>query len=191
MPANAATTAPISTLFILALSHGPRRVSNRAMQLMVIRHAIAQDATVEVDDRERELTADGKAKLARAVAGMRRFGLRFDHLLTSPWRRALQTARALSALSREDLVVTPWLSQAPRSELFAMIAEHGDVTAVVGHEPWLGELVGALAFGDAKHGDAITIKKCGLVWLEGTPTPGGMQVRAVLSPKLLRGLNPE
>ena len=156
---------------------------------MVIRHAIAQDASDGVDDRERELTADGKAKLARAVAGMRRFGFRFDHLLTSPWRRALQTARALAGLAREDLVVTPWLSQAPRSELFAMIAELGDVTAVVGHEPWLGELVGALAFGDAKHGDAITIKKCGLVWLEGTPTPGGMQVRAVLPPKLLRGLD--
>jgi phosphohistidine phosphatase len=161
------------------------------MQLLVIRHAIAQDATPGLDDADRELTADGKVKLARAIAGMRRFGLRFDHLLTSPWRRALQTARALTVLAREAPVVTAWLAQAPRPELLAMIAEHGDTTAVVGHEPWLGELVGALAFGDARHGDAITIKKGGVVWLEGTPTPGGMQVRAVLPPKLLRALHPD
>jgi phosphohistidine phosphatase len=59
---------------------------------------------------------------------------------------------------------------------------------VVGHEPWLGELAAWLAFGDTRHGDALIIKKCGVVWLEGTAVPGGMQVRAAIPPRLLRAI---
>ncbi|HET9625298.1 MAG TPA: histidine phosphatase family protein [Kofleriaceae bacterium] len=159
------------------------------MQLMVIRHAIAEDPVAGLDDRERELTPEGRAKLYRVVAGLKAIDVRFDRVLTSPWKRALHTARAMSALARAAIETTPWLAQAPRPELLAQIAEHGETTAVIGHEPWLGELVGLLAFGDARLGDAIAIKKCGVVWLEGTATPGGMQIRAVLPPKLLRSFD--
>jgi len=31
-----------------------------------------------------------------------------------------------------------------------MIAERNELTTVVGHEPWLGELVAWLAFGDTR-----------------------------------------
>jgi phosphohistidine phosphatase len=58
----------------------------------------------------------------------------------------------------------------------------------VGHEPWLGELVAWLAFGDTRFGEALVIKKAGVLWLEGTAVPGGMQLRASMPPKLLRAL---
>ena len=34
----------------------------------------------------------------------------------------------------------------------------------------------------------IDLKKGGMIWLEGTAVPGGMMIRAVLPPKILREL---
>lgn len=158
------------------------------MQLFVIRHAIAHDAAPGQPDAERALTEDGEAKAKRVVRGLRALELRFDHVLTSPWRRATQTARLLAPIARTEPVETDLLTQPPRADLLGMIAGRQDIAAVVGHEPWLGELVAWLAFGDSKYGDAILIKKAGVLWLEGSAVPGGMQIRASLPPKLLRAL---
>jgi phosphohistidine phosphatase len=158
------------------------------MKLFVIRHAVAEDPGAGIDDAARELTDAGKAKLRQAVRGLRSLDVRFQRVLTSPWKRAVQTARQLEPISAEPPVPTDLLTQTPRAELLALIAERNETTAVVGHEPWLGELVAWLAFGDSRHGDALIIKKCGVLWLEGTAVPGGMQVRAAIPPRLLRAL---
>lgn len=158
------------------------------MQLLVIRHAVAEAPGPGTDDTARELTDAGKAKLRQAVRGLRALDVRFERILTSPWKRAMQTAKQLAVIAAAPPVATDLLTQPPRAELLALIAERSEPTAVVGHEPWLGELVAWLAFGDTKHGDALVIKKCGVLWLEGTAVPGGMQVRAVIPPKLLRAL---
>lgn len=158
------------------------------MQLFVIRHAVAEDVGPGIDDTARELTEAGKAKLRRAVRGLRALEIRFERILTSPWKRAVQTARQLEPIAASPPVATDLLTQPPRAELLALIAERAETTAVVGHEPWLGELVAWLAFGDTRHGDALIIKKCGVLWLEGTAVPGGMQVRAAIPPRLLRAI---
>lgn len=158
------------------------------MQLLVIRHAIAEDAPPGGSDAERALSDAGKAKLRRVVRGLATLDLRFARVLTSPWKRAVQTTRLLAPLCAAAPVVTELLTQPPSSPLLALIGERTGATAVVGHEPWLGELVAWLAFGDARHGDALIIKKAGVVWLDGTPVPGGMQLRAVLPPRLLRAV---
>jgi phosphohistidine phosphatase len=158
------------------------------MQLFVIRHAIAEDAAPGQDDASRQLTEDGEKKLKKVVKGMRAFGIVFERVLTSPWVRAAQTAHRLRDLCDRDPIATPLLAASPRSELLAQIAELGVDTAVVGHEPWLTELVAWLAFGDTRHGDAFELKKGGVILLEGSCVPGGMQVKAVLPPKLLRCL---
>jgi phosphohistidine phosphatase len=158
------------------------------MQLFVIRHAVAEDIGPGIDDTARELTDAGKTKLRQAVRGLRALDIRFQRILTSPWKRAVQTARQLAPIAAGGPIVTELLTQPPRAELLALIAEGSETTAVVGHEPWLGELAAWLAFGDARHGDALIIKKCGLIWLEGTSVPGGMQIRAVIPPRVLRAL---
>src|SRR5262249_18148923 len=88
----------------------------------------------------------------------------------------------------EALVATERLTGSPRSELLAEIAEHGvrGSVAVVGHEPWLGELVALLTFGDQPGGDSIPPKKGRGAGLAGTAAPGGMTLRALLPPRLLR-----
>lgn len=164
------------------------------MDLFVIRHAIAADAEPDQDDAARELTSDGTRKFKRAVQGLRELEWCFDRILTSPWTRAVQTAELLAPITVGPTISTDLLCDKPRPELFALIAEttapqrKQHATAVVGHEPWLSELVAWLTFGDPHHSEAIEIKKGGVVWLNGTAVPGGMTLRALLTPKLLRAL---
>ncbi|HEU4728195.1 MAG TPA: hypothetical protein VFT22_09910, partial [Kofleriaceae bacterium] len=122
------------------------------------------------------------------VRGLSALEIRFDRVLTSPWKRAAQTARLLAPIAREPPVATELLAQRPGADLLALISQRNATTAVVGHEPWLGELVAWLAFGDTRFGDALVIKKSGVLWLDGTAVPGGMHLRASIPPKLLRAL---
>ena len=158
------------------------------MELYVIRHAIAEDPAPGSPDNERELTSDGARRLKRAVKGMRALGWHFDRVLTSPWKRAVESAELVAALCDDDPIVTPLLTQSPRSELLAILSNTsgGDHTCVVGHEPWIGELVAWLAFGDTRHGEALRLKKAGAVVLSGTAVPGGMQIQAIVPPSILR-----
>lgn len=156
------------------------------MQLFVIRHATADVAQPDQDDASRELTDDGIRKLRQMVKGLRKLNISFDRVLTSPKLRALQTAERLEPISDSPPIVTDLLAQKPHAELLAMIAERNEDTAIVGHEPWLGELVAWLAFGDTRHGEAIQLKKAGVVWLDGSAVPGGMALRALLPPSIIR-----
>ncbi len=164
------------------------------MDLFVIRHAIAADAEPGQDDSARELTHKGARRFRRAVRGLRELDWCFDRVITSPWTRAVQTVELLKPVTDGPTIATDLLCDKPRPELFALIAEtttpqhKRHATAVVGHEPWLSELVAWLTFGDPHHSEAIEIKKGGIVWLEGTAIPGGMKLRALLTPSLLRAL---
>lgn len=158
------------------------------MHLYVIRHAIAEDAAPGQDDAHRELTPDGEKKARRVIRGLRELDVDFERVLTSPWRRAAQTAALLAPLCDVAPTETELLCQPPRAELLALIAEHNATTAVVGHEPWLSELVAWLAFGDVRHGDALDLRKAGVVWLEGSAVPGAMTLRAFLPPRILRAV---
>ena len=132
----------------------------------MIRHATAveriEDAS-EADDAARPLTDRGRRRFRRAVRGMRRLGLGVDRVLHSPWTRAVQTADLLGRLVDGDLAdarrATPHLAAPPRGELFAdLVATGGDRVAVVGHEPWLGELVALLLTGSTQHGDVLPFR---------------------------------
>jgi phosphohistidine phosphatase len=164
------------------------------MDVFVIRHAIAVAPEQGQDDASRALTPEGIRKFKRAVQGVRELGWCFERVLTSPWQRALATAELLAPITDGSTISTELLCDKPRPELFALIAETSGpptkrhATAIVGHEPWLSELVAWLAFGDPRHGEAIDLKKGGMVWLDGSSVPGGMMIRAVLTPKILRAL---
>lgn len=158
------------------------------MQLFVIRHAIAEDRRPDQEDAARELTPEGARKMKQVVRGLRALDLELPRVLSSPWTRALETARLLAPVADEPPITTELLCHSPRAELLAMIAEKGETTAVVGHQPWLGELVAWLAFGDARRGESLSLKKGCVVELEGGVVPGGMTLRTILQPDVLRRL---
>jgi len=119
-------------------------------------------------------------------------GVELDLILTSPKRRALETAELLSDLLSGETRVTPHLAEPPGEALLAEIPQEGRV-ALVGHEPYLSALLGWLLFGDLLGGSVrealegrFVLKKGGVAWLEGTPRPGGMALKALLPPKVFR-----
>ncbi len=143
------------------------------MQLLLIRHAIAEDrdefaATGEAD-ANRPLTDRGAKRMRRAARGLRRLQQRIDWVAASPYTRALQTAeilvRAFDKKSRPRLETTPVLEpgcspQRVGAWLAEKRAQDGQtVVALVGHEPDLSLLTAYLTAGVA--GEFVRFKKGG------------------------------
>ena len=164
------------------------------MDLLVIRHAIAAPREdYPTDDAARPLTAKGMKRFGQVVRGLDALGIELGAVLHSPWRRAAETARLLEPIMSGSvnrvLRATDLLAASPRAELFAELAAAGagdGAVAVVGHEPWLGELIATLCFADARRGEQVPMRKGGVAWLDGTAAPGAMVLRALLPPKVLR-----
>jgi phosphohistidine phosphatase len=154
------------------------------MQLYIVRHAVAERGDRSVPDAARALTPRGRARFRREVQGLRRLGVRFDRVYHSPKLRAIETADLLAPLLRGETAVTPHLSRAPTPALLATV--QGDSAAVVGHEPWLGALAAWLVTGDRRRGAQFSMKKGGVLLLEGDLRPGAMRLAAALPPKVLR-----
>jgi phosphohistidine phosphatase len=158
------------------------------MDIYVVRHAIAEEKRSDRDDAERGLTRAGRARFERAVRGMAALGMRFDHVMHSPWKRAVQTATMLAPLCDGPRESTVLLAQAPTPPLLDAIVKRAQEgpTAVVGHQPWLGELVAMLAWGDAALGAGIELRKGGVAWLRAEG--GEVRLRELLSPRALRAM---
>jgi phosphohistidine phosphatase len=164
------------------------------MELLIIRHAIAEDAVEHArrgrGDDERALTAKGVERMRQGAAGLRRLVPRIDVLATSPLRRARQTAvivqDALDAPKpavRDELA--PGAAPAALAEWLAFLPADG-VVAVVGHEPQLSELVGWLTTGEARSTVELRKGAACLLEISGRPEPGGAVLRWLLTPKQLR-----
>lgn len=157
------------------------------MDLYVIRHAIAVPSSASVRDDTRPLTPEGRERFAYAVRGLQRLGIEFDRLYHSPWLRAVETAELLTPLLRGESAVHPGLATAPTREFLASL--RGESIAVVGHEPWLTQLVSLLACDTPAFGKRIELKKGGCIWLTGKARAGAMHMRAHLPPRVLRRID--
>jgi phosphohistidine phosphatase len=150
------------------------------MDLILWRAAEAEDRS---PDLERRLTAKGRRQAVHTAQWLqRRLPARFT-LLASPAVRAQQTARTLETpLKTED-------GLAPGGTVRRILEAVGwpdgkSVVVVVGHQPDLGAVVGALLCESAGH---WSLKKGGLWWLTNRVRNEEAQVvvRAVVSPELL------
>ncbi len=150
------------------------------MQLLVIRHAKAEDsldfAQTGQPEVLRPLTDSGRKKMQRAAAGLLSEVEFIDVLAASPLLRARQTAEIV-AEAYVGRVVMELEALAPGfepDELLAWLRGHRDVAvvAIVGHEPDLGELIGYLLCGC--HESVISLKKGAACLLNLDPevTPG-------------------
>lgn len=161
------------------------------MRLLIVRHAIAVPrGTPGLPDPERPLTPRGIARFESAAAGLARALPRPDAVLTSPWKRARQTAKILCrAFGRLEPENTPALAGGGFEALARVLLAHRKdaCVALVGHEPWLSELLARL-LGSSEEGP-LELKKGGVavVDLPGRPDGGGKLV-AYLPPRLLRRL---
>jgi len=161
------------------------------LQLLIIRHAIAVPReTPGIPDEDRPLTPEGEQKFREAAEGLAKLVDRPDALLTSPWLRAKQTAAiAAAAWGRLEPKETAALASGSFEEQAAVLDRYPrDATvAVVGHEPWVSELLARLL--GTRHDARLEFKKGGaaLVDVPGRLAGGGSLV-FYLPPKVLRKL---
>ncbi len=166
------------------------------MQLLVIRHAIAEDrdafAATGRDDSERPLTSAGRDKMRRAIAGLRRAVPKIDLLAASPYVRAMQTAELVAEVYGIDDIkkVDALVPDAPLQRFLVWLERKASaqVVAVVGHEPHLGELVTWLMSGLPE--SKVEMKKGGAALLEfqGQPGAGLGVMQWLITPGQLRDL---
>lgn len=167
------------------------------MDLLVIRHAIAQDreefARTGRDDAQRPLTDDGREKMMRAAAGLRTLAPELARLATSPLLRAVQTARIVAAAYDAPPEIQTVDVLAPGSAYvdFARWLGRQDVdgiVAVVGHEPHLSGLVTWLLTGADESRTPLRKGGAALLTFEGAPGRARARLAWLLTPAILRRL---
>lgn len=160
------------------------------MELVLVRHAIAVERGSMANDAERPLTPQGRARMEEAAQGLARL-VTPQAILSSPWTRAVETAEILREVYRLGKVrVCEALASDDYDEVIAAVVDaDASPVALVGHEPWMGELLAYLVSGDPA-GMAVTFKKGGaaLVRSAGDPQPGACWLEWLIPPGVLRRL---
>jgi len=140
------------------------------MEVYLMQHALAYPAD---EDPQRPLTPEGVTQAKASAKGLRRLGLEFDLIVTSPRRRAQQTAALVAEATRfpySDILTTETVlpDQLPQ-KLFELLKTEQSAARVlvVGHLPHL-----TLVAGQLLQGGELAIEHAGLagfLWQEGTP----------------------
>jgi phosphohistidine phosphatase len=120
-------------------------------RLLLVRHAEA-GAPASEGDRERRLTAQGRADAARMGIYFRASGLVFDLALVSPARRACDTLdmilRELPQKPARDLEASVYNASVDTlRDLLARTPASVKTLLIVGHNPGLGEFARFLVRG--------------------------------------------
>lgn len=167
------------------------------MKLYLMRHGIAEmlGAGGVLHDRDRALTAKGEKRVREIARGLRRLGVKPDVILTSPLRRARQTAELVAGeLGLADrLEETAHLGVPPDSAaLIRQLQKRRpppQTVLLVGHEPHLSELAALLITGSVSEA-GLTFKKGGVARLDAPALSAGRcaTLEWLLPPRVLRRL---
>lgn len=158
------------------------------MDVYILRHGEAEDPEGGVADRDRRLTAKGKRDLRTVLEAARRAKVTPDLILTSPLRRAQETAAlAAEILGCKRIVETRNLLPGANPDLvWREMGAQRDAKEVLlsGHQPHLGKLVGHLL----EAAVVVDLKKSALVWVS-TPDrlgpPRGV-LKWMITPRLVK-----
>jgi phosphohistidine phosphatase len=116
------------------------------MEIYVFRHGIAADALAGQSDADRALTEAGRKKTAEVVRTARHAGADPSLIVSSPYLRAIQTARIAAdefGYRGEVLSTETLFPHGTPEDVWSELRDYRDERAVLlaGHEPLLGRLV--------------------------------------------------
>lgn len=153
------------------------------MDLIIWRHAEAEDAPEGGNDLERALTSRGEKQAARIAAWLDRLLPETARVLSSPARRCEQTALALGRKYKVRDELVPDAPVAGILEAAQWPAARHPVV-VVGHQPVLGQAIAQLM--GLQH-DSCPVRKGAVWWIRTRERDGHLQtvVVAVQSPDAL------
>lgn len=137
--------------------------------LIIWRHAEAEELTATGNDAERALTPRGIKDAAKMARWLQQHLPENYEILSSPARRCLQTAAALQHVSAKktanSVSIAPFLATDGAVDVMVaklVNADSSQTIVVVGHQPQLGEFIAKL-LGMAE--TACMVKKGAVWWL--------------------------
>jgi phosphohistidine phosphatase len=142
------------------------------MDLILWRHAEAEDAGPRGDDLQRRLTARGERQAERMAEWLNERLAESTRIWVSPALRCQQTARALGREFRTDAAI------GPEARVDALLEVAGwprasDPVLLVGHQPTLGLVAGLLLTGARQ---PWSVKKGAVWWLRQRARDGDDEV---------------
>ena len=119
------------------------------MQIYLLRHGIAEDARAGQPDSDRALTDDGRDRLRRVLKRARSADLAPAVILSSPYRRALETAAVAAEVLGYQGEIVRTRALTPESSPFdawEQVRERRDERAILlaSHEPLMSSLAAFL-----------------------------------------------
>ncbi len=162
------------------------------MELFILRHGEAGKALPpSPKEFQRPLTEAGRKRIEDVGESLKEWNINFDKILTSPLRRAKETAETVAkVLGIEDRLVdsNDLKPEGNRLELYKALSKMKvqDSVLIVGHEPYLSILIGDIIA--ANPNSHISLKKGGIAKIEietFSPRISG-ELRWLLTPRQIR-----
>jgi phosphohistidine phosphatase len=163
------------------------------MDIFVLRHGDAGKRLPSASkDAERSLTAAGKKEVENVADSLEQMGVEFDRIVTSPLRRAKETAAVVAKQMKVGDHLEDWDELKPEgnvAELYSRLAKLPQDSSVlmVGHNPYLSTFIGEVISGN--NNCRIDLKKAGMARIRvtstGNPKFAG-ELRWLLTPKQLK-----
>ena len=155
------------------------------MNIFLIRHGKAEPASPAKKDIDRELTEEGISIINRSAGFWKNRIISFDFIITSPFKRAVQTAEIIAELMnyKNDLIIDNVLSPGSSTRSVIQLAEvlNGDNIAFVGHQPDMSYHISSLVCNsqlNLKFSPASIAK----ISFKGNPNPGKGTLEFLLPP---------
>lgn len=137
--------------------------------LILWRHAEAEELSVSGDDADRVLTKRGRKDAANMAQWLQQHLLETCEILSSPARRCLETAEALQHVSgrkkQYTVNIAPFLATDGSVAVMAaklLNADSSQTIVIVGHQPQLGQFIAEIL---GMKDNACVIKKGAVWWL--------------------------
>jgi phosphohistidine phosphatase len=165
------------------------------MEIFILRHGEAgKSLSVRSKDVERSLTAEGKEELEDVARALSRLKVRPDHVVSSPLKRARETASITAKTLKKRDTVEIWDELKPegsKQELYKRLSKMKPESSVlcVGHEPYLTQMINEVMGHQGP--SRIVLRKSGVARLSiraFTPKVEG-ELRWLLTPRLLRRMS--
>lgn len=138
------------------------------MEIYLLRHGIAEDGVAGQSDSERALTPEGRDKLRKVLRRASQADVAPSLILTSPYRRALETAEiAAKVLGYQGRLVhsRSLVPEASPHDLWDEMRQHRTETAILlaSHEPLMSSTAAYLLGTPALQ---VDMKKAALVRID-------------------------
>jgi phosphohistidine phosphatase len=172
------------------------------MDSFILRHGEAgKRLSSGSSDFDRPLTITGKREVTDIAKSLKDFGVKFNFIITSPLKRAHQTASLVAMAFSSENKMEKWDELKPdgnRIDLYRKLSQQfkqDSSILIVGHEPYLSSLISeVMSEGDrvGTAGGRIVLKKAGLAKVRITSSSHQTihgELRWLLTPKHMKKIS--